>query len=128
MDDKVVCMAINNVNARLRMQKSSLSMDQPLGRKTMNENLLREQQFHDKIFQDHSRAQAAKFYSTTQSSRHFYESLLLADCRNKSVLEYGCGEGSYAYLLAENGATVTGIDISNIGIENAEREREINAC
>lgn len=90
----------------------------------MNENLRREQQFHNRIFQDHSRAQAAKFYSTTESSRKFYQSLLLADCKNRSVLEYGCGEGSYAYLLAEQGAFVTGIDISNIGIENAERERK----
>ena len=41
---------------------------------------------------------------------------------NRTVLEYGCGPGSAAFQLAREGARVTGIDLSEVAIEQA-RER-----
>jgi SAM-dependent methyltransferase len=49
----------------------------------------------------------------------YYESCIYADCGGRRVLEYGCGIGSYAVRLAQRGAIVQGIDISDAAIERA---------
>src|SRR3954454_16722358 len=41
--------------------------------------------------------------------------------RDKRVLDYGCGEGSFAHRLRAYGCHVTGIDPSRAMIENATR-------
>jgi 2-polyprenyl-3-methyl-5-hydroxy-6-metoxy-1,4-benzoquinol methylase len=55
-----------------------------------------------------------------------YSYHLLGDVRGKTVLDYGCGGGENALLLASRGAQVTGIDISPELIEIAKRRLEIN--
>ena len=40
---------------------------------------------------------------------------------NKQVADFGCGTGSYATLLAEKGADVTGIDFSETFIQHAKK-------
>jgi len=82
----------------------------------------REKEFHDRIFAEKTRAKVAPFYALVGRSRREYENRLLRDCRGKRILEYGCGTGSKAYLLAENGARVVGIDISEEAIRQS-RER-----
>jgi ubiquinone/menaquinone biosynthesis C-methylase UbiE len=72
-------------------------------------------------FRTGRRKKVAKFYAIVRSSRTFYEDFLQARCPNKKVLEYGCGLGSYSFFLAKKGATVTGIDISNVEIEQAQK-------
>jgi 2-polyprenyl-3-methyl-5-hydroxy-6-metoxy-1,4-benzoquinol methylase len=50
---------------------------------------------------------------------------LLGPVRGRNVLDAGCGEGSFARLLADAGATVTGVDFSrllDIGMEQEARE------
>jgi SAM-dependent methyltransferase len=42
------------------------------------------------------------------------------------VLEYGCGADSMAAHLAHRGAHVTGIDVSPVAIEEAERRASLN--
>jgi SAM-dependent methyltransferase len=81
----------------------------------------REQQFHDRIFSDGTRRSADKYYSVLHNSRLRFENVLNAHHRG-SVLEYGCGPGSYAFYLGERGATVRGIDISGTAIELATRQ------
>lgn len=49
----------------------------------------------------------------------FCEELLRHSCRNKKVLDYGCGLGNYSVLMAKSGGEVTGIDISDVSIEVA---------
>jgi len=51
---------------------------------------------------------------------------LLGNVRGQAVLDYGCGGGENALLLASRGARVTGIDISPELIEIAKRRLEIN--
>lgn len=46
---------------------------------------------------------------------------ILPDVRGLDVLELGCGGGQWTAWLAEHGATVTGIDISERQLEHARR-------
>jgi 2-polyprenyl-3-methyl-5-hydroxy-6-metoxy-1,4-benzoquinol methylase len=85
----------------------------------MNDSRIeREKEYHDKFFESGDREQTQKFYSVFGASTDHFEQYLVERCRGKTVLEYGCGEGqwSYAYFLAEHGANVTGIDISDVAI------------
>jgi ubiquinone/menaquinone biosynthesis C-methylase UbiE len=85
----------------------------------------REQEFHDRRFaNDIERQQkVSKFYQITNSIQQTREKLLLAHCQGAKIIEYGCGKGSYAFELAKQGAElVTGIDISSVAIELAQKE------
>jgi SAM-dependent methyltransferase len=44
----------------------------------------------------------------------------------KTVLDFGCGDGTYSFLMREEGLQVTGIDISARAIEKADSRN--NAC
>lgn len=84
------------------------------------ERIQREQDFHDQRFSDPSTRERKvdRFYKIASSIKDEYEHYLLENCQNKTVVEYGCGTGSYAFLLAQNGSRmVTGIDISSVAIE-----------
>jgi 2-polyprenyl-3-methyl-5-hydroxy-6-metoxy-1,4-benzoquinol methylase len=48
---------------------------------------------------------------------------LLGDVSGKQVLDLGCGEGRFCRLLAQRGASLTGVDLSSRMIELA-REAE----
>jgi ubiquinone/menaquinone biosynthesis C-methylase UbiE len=86
---------------------------------TANERIKREQEFHNQIFNDKSRKVTDKFYSIFSLIEQQYVTLLTHQAQGKNILEYGCGEGSSAYLIAQNGGQVTGIDISDYAIEQA---------
>lgn len=60
----------------------------------------------------------SRFYSRTESKR-FYIDYLRKFRANKKILEYGCGMGSSAHMMAGLGAIVWGIDISEIAIKQA---------
>jgi SAM-dependent methyltransferase len=49
---------------------------------------------------------------------------LIGDVAGMSVLDAGCGEGRFARMLAERGARVTGIDISERMIQLARAEED----
>lgn len=83
-----------------------------------------EKSYFDRTFELDAREPAKRFYSIVADCRDFYEGYLLSDCRGKAVLEYGCGQGSSAFVLAENGARVVGIDISEVGISMAREQSE----
>ncbi|MDI6808602.1 MAG: class I SAM-dependent methyltransferase [Candidatus Eisenbacteria bacterium] len=73
----------------------------------------------DWTFEAGARKAVSKFYAIAGSSRECYEELIFSECSGKNVLEYGCGAGSYAFPLANRGASVVGIDISKEAIEIA---------
>lgn len=83
-----------------------------------------EKSYFDRTFERDAREPAKRFYSIVDGCRDFYEEYLLSDCRGKAVLEYGCGKGSSAFALAERGARVVGIDISEVGIRMAREQSE----
>src|SRR4029079_12843233 len=80
----------------------------------------REREAHNKIFAEHTRASAERFYRIIHESRALYEGLIRSRSKGGSALEYGCGMGSHAHFMATNGARrVVGIDISDVAIEKA---------
>ena len=80
----------------------------------------REKKIHNEFFDKDTRGKLSFFYSLTKSSISFYENSLVKNCSGKKVLDYGCGRGDRTLFLSENGAEVTGIDISEEGIERAQ--------
>lgn len=62
-----------------------------------------------------------KFYSVVRKSQNFFKDWLLKSCKNKKVLDYGCGNGANVLFLAKNGAEAIGIDISDESIENCKK-------
>jgi SAM-dependent methyltransferase len=63
------------------------------------------------------------FYERSGGVRAFAEAVL-RDCAGRRVLEYGCGTGGHAFRLADRGADVTGIDISDVAVERARQRIE----
>jgi SAM-dependent methyltransferase len=93
--------------------------------------LARERAFHDQAFSAQTRATVRRFYSVNGALRRWYEHTLSEHADGADALEYGCGPGSAAFALAEQGARVTGIDLSPVAIELADRtahERQLEAA
>tara|TARA_A100001015_G_scaffold304880_1_gene396729 strand:+ start:646 stop:1500 length:855 start_codon:yes stop_codon:yes gene_type:complete len=60
-----------------------------------------------------------KYYTTTKLSVDYIDDWILKKCSGKVCLDYACGNGKYAFKMADSGADlVLGIDISDISIEN----------
>ena len=87
--------------------------------------LQREADFHDDAFSGNTREAAGKYYATVAAAKAHYQALILRDAGGRAVLEYGCGRGSAAFTLAQHGAGVTGIDISEVGIREAEAQARV---
>jgi len=89
----------------------------------------RERDFHNHAFATDNdvRQPASKFYAVGQRARSFYESSVTSGAAGRRVLEYGCGPGSLAFPLARHGAIVTGIDISEVAIEQARAKARARA-
>jgi ubiquinone/menaquinone biosynthesis C-methylase UbiE len=83
----------------------------------------REQQFHDHAFAHGSRQRTAKFYAVTDRGEAWYAAQL-DRVTSGHVLEYGCGQGSQAFRLAQRGLKVTAIDISAEAIRQTKVEAE----
>jgi SAM-dependent methyltransferase len=77
---------------------------------------VREAEFHDKVFAEGGR-KLDRFYSITRSSKAFYRNYIREHCRNKRVMEYGCGPDSHSMFLVPQGARVVGVDISPVAIQ-----------
>jgi SAM-dependent methyltransferase len=84
----------------------------------------REQLYHDHAFEENVRAPLDKFYESAKKSRQDYSRQISLAGRGKTVLEYGCGTGSSTFDLVEQGARVTGIDISPVAIRKAQEAAE----
>ena len=90
-------------------------------RETMDERLENERQFHNTAFTTDQREAAQKYYRVVGRSRERYLSLIEQLGAHGRVLEYGCATGSYVFHLANRGARVAGIDISDGALEEARR-------
>jgi SAM-dependent methyltransferase len=63
----------------------------------------------------------SRFYGLAAGGARF-KSAILENCAGMDILEYGCGPAHYSFPLAENGARVTGIDISRSAIARAREQ------
>jgi len=84
-----------------------------------NDNLGSERDFFDKEYADGNRSKIGQVYSIIHCRNDRYHELIYKDIAGKRVLEYGCGTGSHSLEIARRGGLVTGIDISEVGIEKA---------
>jgi 2-polyprenyl-3-methyl-5-hydroxy-6-metoxy-1,4-benzoquinol methylase len=100
--------------------------------KTMEERKAIEVQFHNKLRDPALREDPKlysrlvtvgdRWYSITRQSAGFTEQYLRQRSPGARALDFACGNGHYALLMAEAGADVTGIDLSEVSVQNAERE------
>src|SRR5713226_5131662 len=90
----------------------------------LDERKKREREFHDRAYERQYRTGGIRkiVYSIHERIANEFHRIVLNDCAGKKALEYGCGEGSMAFLLAARGADVTGIDISKYAIDVARKE------
>lgn len=86
---------------------------------SVEDRKVREKEFHNDTFEHHHRKKLAGFYAINSAIHDHYMHSLVKDCAGKTILEYGCGEGSLAFMLAQLEAHVTGIDISDYAIQQA---------
>jgi len=86
------------------------------------DRIKREQAFHNEIFSEKTREVTNKFYSIFYLIENQYLQILSNQCEGKKILEYGCGEGSSAYILSQQKGIVTGIDISDYAISQAQKK------
>ncbi len=63
-----------------------------------------------------------KWYRVKRKSKEFAEEYLRAQSAGACALDYACGSGAASFLMAEAGAQVVGIDISEVSIRIAEQE------
>jgi ubiquinone/menaquinone biosynthesis C-methylase UbiE len=89
---------------------------------TKYDRLQREKLFHDNRFggDDADRAVVSKYYLSNKHSIEKYVEIISKLCVGKDLLEYGCGMGDNTNQWLKHGARVTGIDISEEGINVAK--------
>lgn len=91
-----------------------------------DERAERERQFHNELYERESQAReaaVARFYCVAKKSHEFYWRAIESRAPGARVLEYGCGDGRVAgaYQLAKRGASVIGIDISDVAVRLANQ-------
>ena len=80
----------------------------------------REKAFHDDEYLDDARWQSVdKYYAIIERRVRFWDDFLTTRAAGRRVLECGCGVGSYSIRLAQVGARVCGIDLSETALRKA---------
>ncbi len=87
------------------------------------ERIARERDFHNQRFADNSERETRtrRFYDAIAYGFEEFRSRVTAASRARTVLEYGCGDEIMAFDLSHVARQVTGIDISDVAIQQAER-------
>lgn len=80
----------------------------------------RETEFFEEQYKTDKRKAFRSYYvAVTENSYEQFHGFLASRCRDKRVLEYGCGNRPYGIQLAKLGANVTAIDIAPVAIEQS---------
>jgi len=84
----------------------------------------RERDFHNQRFEDDSarEARVRKFYDAISYGFELYRRRVREESVDCVVLEYGCGAESLAFEVAPMAQQVTGIDISDVAIRQAQNQ------
>jgi SAM-dependent methyltransferase len=84
------------------------------------ERYIREERFWHDETDENARTHTSEYYKVLKSRDEFYETLVVSHCSGRRVLEYGCGGGHWARLIAKRGASkVVAIDLSATRIKQA---------
>lgn len=84
-------------------------------------------ELEDKI-QDDPLWSNMKYYSIERTSRQVVLDWFAAHCKGTKTLDFCCGNGDDSFILADMGAAeVTGIDISDVSIDNCRQRAEKEA-
>lgn len=82
----------------------------------------REQEFHNRVFADATREHLGRWYAAVRAGEREQDRLVRLLSAGKTVLEYGCADGSLSLRqlrLHETARELHGIDISDYAIQNA---------
>ena len=92
-----------------------------------NDRIQHEKEFHENRFRGKdSRESLLKYYSISKLAIEKYRNLIVTNCSDKSILEYGIGDGYTALYWLKYGAIVTGIDISNEAVTKSNKLIKFN--
>lgn len=85
------------------------------------ERIARERDYHNHRFADDSERESrvGRFYSAIEYGFDLYRRRVSEASTGRWLLEYGCGNGSLAFDLADQARQVVGIDISDVAIQQA---------
>lgn len=83
--------------------------------------LERERAFHDERFTEETRTSQEPFYEVLGRIMRRYEETVRDLSKGRDVLEYGCATGDTGLALARDAKSITGIDISPVGIARANQ-------
>jgi ubiquinone/menaquinone biosynthesis C-methylase UbiE len=88
------------------------------------ERIARERDFHNQRFADNTERETRtrRFYDAIAYGFTDFRERVTAASRGRTVLEYGCGDEIMAFDLAPTARHVTGIDISDVAIHQAQRQ------
>ena len=93
--------------------------------KNVENRLKNEQEFHNEIFESDVRTEeVGRFYRINDAIREGYDKSIFTRPKDRVYLEYGCGmaKGDRLVRLANKGAQVHGIDISDYAIEQLKEK------
>lgn len=101
----------------------------------MEERKQKEIEYYDKKAEDFSKTPSEKgqrgnfegFNPFILRSYEFLQNFLKNKCKNKKLLDYGCGNGIHSVWLAKYGAEVVGIDLSKYSLQIARERLEKEA-
>lgn len=84
----------------------------------------RERGFHDQTFETNSRESAGRFYAVLAPADAAFDEKVQAAGKGARILEYGCGQGGRLFRLAPSAASLSAIDLSPVGVEQARLDAE----
>jgi 2-polyprenyl-3-methyl-5-hydroxy-6-metoxy-1,4-benzoquinol methylase len=88
----------------------------------------RERDFHNKVYTESTRRRIWGFYDTNRASLEHFQLLVRgpSGLQGARVLEIGAGLSTQAFWMVEEGAHVTGIDVSDVVVGKVrDRAREL---
>jgi SAM-dependent methyltransferase len=88
-------------------------------RNDSQDRIARERDFHNARFRDETREAQGKYYAAIKHGSRLFDERVRTLAVGADVLEYGCGNASQSCELARDARSVSGIDISEVAIEEA---------
>jgi len=79
-----------------------------------------ERVFHNARFSEEVRDAQGRYYASIKHGAARFDARVLELAKNADVLEYGCGSAVQGHRIAVRAKSLTGIDISDVAIANAE--------